>query len=256
MYKKKIKKYLERYTIPPYDQERFIGLIIEAKKKGIHFEKLRMSSKMFFIDQLRFIQKRTWVLKLLIICLALAGMYFERLQAEHTAWRILAVSTPVLCLVNVNELSKICCPGMTELQMTCKNTLSKIFLTRIIVFGFADLLGILLLTVWGGAVCFGEIWQAFLYSIVPYQVMCTGCMVILNKCREESNLLYCAVWGCLLGGILFCFEVTGWGIFTVRTWHIWFWIGIIAVAGFLWQIRDLIKKIGGNQNEINFGTSV
>ena len=39
MYKKKIKKYLERYTIPPYDQERFIGLIIEAKKKGIHFEK-------------------------------------------------------------------------------------------------------------------------------------------------------------------------------------------------------------------------
>ena len=167
MYKKKIKKYLERYTIPPYDQERFIGLIIEAKKKGIHFEKLRMSSKMFFIDQLRFIQKRTWVLKLLIICLALAGMYFERLQAEHTAWRILAVSTPVLCLVNVNELSKICCPGMTELQMTCKNSLSRIFFSRIIVFGFADLLGILLLTVWGGAVCFGEIWQAFLYSIVP-----------------------------------------------------------------------------------------
>lgn len=46
------------------------------------------------------------------------------------------------------------------------------------------------------------------------------------------------------------------GNFTVRTWHIWFWIGTIAVAGFIWQIRDLIKKIGGNQNEINFGTSV
>ena len=47
MYKKKLKKYLEKYTIPPYDQERFTGLIIEAKKKGIHFDKLRMSSKCF-----------------------------------------------------------------------------------------------------------------------------------------------------------------------------------------------------------------
>lgn len=256
MYKRELKKYLEKYTVPPYDQERFTDLLIEAKKTEIHFEKIRMSLEMFFIDQLRFIQKRTWGLKMLIICLAFAGIYFEQISATHTVCRLLAVSTPALCLVNINELCKICCPGMTEIQMTCKNSLSRIFFSRIIVFGFADLLGILLLAMWGGAVCLEEIWQAFLYSIVPYQVMYTGCLVILNRCRGESTLLYCTVWGCFLGGILFCLEVTGWEIFTDRTWYVWFWIGIIAVLVIIWQIKELIKKIGGNQNEISFGTSI
>ena len=79
MYKRELKKYLEKYTVPPYDQERFTDLLIEAKKTEIHFEKIRMSSEMFFIDQLRFIQKLTWGLKMLIICLAFAGIYFEQI---------------------------------------------------------------------------------------------------------------------------------------------------------------------------------
>ena len=34
------------------------------------------------------------------------------------------------------------------------------------------------------------IWQVILYGIVPYIIMCFGCMLILNRSREENIPLY------------------------------------------------------------------
>lgn len=253
---RKLKEYLEEFTVPPYDEKRRrkTEAFLMAEKRRIN--SMRMSAWRFFFDQLRFIRKRTWLFKAAATILFLYFVAVNETEPDSSLLLLGAVGMPLLCLINARELWNLCQPGLLELQMTVRNPLRQVLLVRLTAFGAADLVILLSAAAVFSISDRGEIWQIILYGTVPYFVMCAGCMAILKRWDIENGMFFCGIWAVLLSGVLLCIENTGGEIY--RAQYVWIWMlaEVIAVTGMVRQMADLIKKSGGNVDEINTGTAV
>ena len=86
--------------------------------------------------------------------------------------------------------------------------------------------------------------------------MCFGCMYILNKCHEENILLYSTTWGICLSSSIVILKISGVELFATCYFAIWLVFGVIAVSSVGVEIKQLLKKTGGNLNEISNGTFI
>ena len=240
MFQKRLKKELNKIEVPAYDTHKYKETIAKAKKIKLHPENLRMSSTEFFCDQLRFI-------KIIVSALVLYLLITEQINISSWFWTLIAISGPILCLINAKELCNVFQPGMLEIQITAKNSFSKVLMVRLTIFFMTMALGISMLkqTV---------IWQVILYGIVPYIIMCFGCMLILNRSREENIPLYSGAWGACLSCIITILKISDVKIFQTSYLGIWIGIGLIALLGMMIEMRKLLKRAGGNLNEISYGT--
>ena len=59
----------------------------------------------------------------------------------------------------------------------------------------------------------------------------------------------------MTGGIL-VIQSMGWQIYDADMASVWLIAGSAALAGAVWQTVELIKRMGGNVDEINIGTIV
>lgn len=169
---------------------------------------------------------------------------------------MVSISGPILCLINANEICNIFQPGMLEIQMTAKNSFSKVLMVRLATFGLFDLAFFILMAL--GMSIFKEtmLWQVIIYGIVPYVIMCFGCMLILNRCREENIPLYSGTWGACLCCIIIIAKISDVEIYQTSYFGVWFGIGLIALCGTGIEIHKLLKRAGGNLNEISYGTFI
>ena len=253
---RKLKKRLLEFTVPPYDDKQRKETLLLAEQMKEHRPEAKMSGIWFFFDQLRFIRKRTWLLKIAATTLLLAVVIGPNAGTDSSLLLLGAVCMPLLCLINARELWDLCQPGLLELQMTVRNPLRQVLLIRLTAFGSADLVILFLSAAVFTASDRAEIWQVLLYGTVPYFAMCAGCMVILKKWEQENGLFFCGVWSVLLGGVFLCVENTGGEIYSMQNVWIWAAAEVITIAGMVRQMTDLVKKSGGNVDEINAGTAV
>lgn len=256
MIDKQLKKELEKIDVPAYNIQKFEETILKARAVKLHPEKQRMCNKEFFINQLRFIKKKTWILKLIISILILYLISTEQIDISSWTWTLIAGSGPALCLINANEICNIFQPGMLEIQMTAKNSFGKVLMVRLVTFGLFDL--ILFVCMALGMSIFKEtvIWQVILYGIVPYIIMCFGCMLILNRCREENIPLYSLTWGTCLNCIIIILKISDIAIYQTSYFNTWLGIGVIALGGTIIELYRLFRRAGGNLDEISYGTSI
>ena len=140
MFQKRFKKELNKIEVPAYDTHKYKETIAKAKKITLHPENLRMSSTEFFCDQLRFIKTETWFLKIIVSALVLYLLITEQINISSWFWTLIAISGPILCLINAKELCNVFQPGMLEIQITAKNSFSKVLMVRLTIFGLFDLL--------------------------------------------------------------------------------------------------------------------
>ena len=140
MFQKRLKKELNKIEVPAYDTHKYKETIAKAKKIKLHPENLRMSSTEFFCNQLRFIKTETWILKIIVSALVLYLLITEQINISSWFWTLIAISGPILCLINAKELCNVFQPGMLEIQITAKNSFSKVLMVRLTIFGLFDLL--------------------------------------------------------------------------------------------------------------------
>ena len=253
---RKLKKCLTSFTVPPYDAaKRKETLLLAEQIKGQRPE-TKMSGIRFFFDQLRFIRKKTWLFKIAATAFLLPVVIDPDAGPDSSLLLLGSVCMPILCLINARELWSLCQPGLLELQMTVRNPLRQVLLIRLTAFGAADLVILFLSAAVFRLSDQAEIWQVLLYGTVPYFAMCAGCMAILKKWEQENGLFFCGVWGVLLGGAFLCIENTGGEIYSMQNVWIWAAAEVITIAGMVRQVTDLVKKSGGNVDEINAGTAV
>ncbi len=255
---RKLKKYLEEFTVAPYDEKRRrkTETLLLAEQRKTDSTGIRMSAGRFFFDQLKFIRKRTWLFKAAATILFLHFVTENEMEPDSSLLLLGAVGMPLLCLINARELWNLCQPGLLELQMTVRNPLRQVLLVRLTAFGGADLLVLISAAAVFSVSDSGEIWQIILYGTVPYFMMCGGCMAILKRWDTENGMFFCGAWAALISGVLLGMENTGGEIY--RAQYIWIWAlaEVIAVSGTVRQMGDLIKQSGGNVDEINAGTAV
>lgn len=256
MIDRQLKRELEKINVPAYDVQKLEETISKAKRIELYPERERMTNTEFFFNQLNFIKKRTWLLKSCFSILVLYLLNVKNMNFNSWIWTLIAISGPVLCLINANEICNIFQPGMLEIQMTAKNSFSKVLMIRLMVFGILDLFFFLCAAVVMSIFKETVIWQVIVYGTVPYEIMCFGCMFILNRCREENMLLYSSTWGICLSCIIVTLKISGIEIFTTYYWSLWVAIGCLTISGAGLELRKLLKKAGGNLNEINYGTFI
>lgn len=255
MRQRKLKKELEGYTVPDFDPKGPENTL-EAVKAILHPERERMTRRQFFLDQLRFIRMGTWARKAGIALLMVWSLFLDRARTEDAALTLFSMTAIFLCLSGVWELGGLLRPGLLELQMTARNSLARILLARLVLFGVFDgaVLGGIALA--GAALDSGKSWQLLLYGAAPYLAAAGGCLAILNRVREENAFLGCAAWSCFLCGALYCLTVSGWEPYAESTGPVWLGAGLAGIAATVWKSAELLRKAGGNQNEINIGASV
>ena len=231
---KALKKKLQQLHIPQYDEYKLEKVIVEAKKIDLFSGNQRMTNTEFFLNQLGFISKKVWSLKAFFSISILYLILAKDVYSNNWVFQ----------------------PGMFEIQMATKHSFSKVLMIRLIVFGIFDLLFLICSTIILSLVKETVIWQIILYGIVPYEIMCFGCMYILNKCHEENILLYSTTLGICLSSIIIILKISGVELFATCYFAIWLVFGLIAVSGIGVEIKQLLKKTGGNLNEISNGTFI
>ena len=238
---RKLKQKLDQYAVPDHSEKALEETIYRARELTAWISRTgdgRMTMSQFFFDQCRFVRPHTWLLKAGLALLMAVWLPGSISGSEIWFWTVVSLAGPLLCLINANDLGGFFQPGIIEIQMTAKYSLRHAFLARLTLFGVIDAIVIgavsALMTACGTAAA----WQVLLYSTVPYLLMCTGCMVIFQKVREESTLFL------------------GWQIYDAETASAWLLAGAAAMAVAVWQTAKLIKYMGGNVDEINIGTIV
>lgn len=253
---KDLKRRLSALTVPQYSQKGLRDTIARAKEFPLHPEKQRMTTAQFFRDQVRFIRKEFWCLKVILSTLIFWMTISEGMGEDTWFWTFVSISGPALCLVNANMLCDACQPGMLELHMTARHSLQKVLVFRVLVSGAMDLLiyacGAAALVLWRGV----YLWQVFLYAAVPYSLTCLGCLALLNRRDKEDTLLYCMAWGILIIFVTTLLKSAGYRIFEAENTAVWIALGAAAALGDVKEMRKLIQKTGGNVDEINLGTII
>ena len=253
---RQLKKRLEALEVPAYDVQKMEETIINARHRNGYKKKTRMTNLEFVFDQFRFIRKRTWIAKGFFSLFLLHLLLTNRVDSNSWFWTFIAISGPVLCLMSANEICAIFQPGMLELQMTAKHSFHKVLLIRLMAFGGFDCVlfsGMAVIL----SVCKGiTIWQIIVYGMVPYEIMCLGCIFILNRCREENLLLYCGTWGICFSCMIVLLKISGTAIFETDSLPVWIETGMGALIVISIELCRLWKKTGGNQNEIGYGTVI
>ena len=135
---RKLSKKIREIPIPDYEEDAFLRTLSAAKEADLHPERKRVTKAEFFAGQVHFISKRVWALKLLLTGLLLLGILETELRFDSSAWPLISVTAPILCLVNVNELCHICRPGMREILQTARYSLREQLLVRLLLFGGLD----------------------------------------------------------------------------------------------------------------------
>ncbi len=253
---RELKKVLDKWQAEPYEDRSLEQTLQKASEFCIHHEEMRMDATRFFINQMRFIRPHIWILKigtaiLLALVLPVGGQW-----ANRWLWTLVSLASPLLCLVNVNELWECCCPGMLEFQLTAKHSLRQVVLVRMILFGLIDAVVFIVSAVTMSASGNGAAWQLLLYSLVPYLGMCLGCMAILIRCREDDAMAWCAGWGVMLALFFVMPQSVGVDVYGLDAVSVWLVLGAAALAGTVWQTMEFVKRSGGNVDEINTGTAV
>ncbi|SHJ89121.1 hypothetical protein [Hespellia stercorisuis] len=190
----KIKKALN-FSVPEYDAEALERTMTFSKNIDYGVEKQRMTEVQSILAQIKFIPMKAWAGKFAIACLLNAGILVETQVGNASLWMIISICIPLLCLTGTNEICNIMQPELKSLLLTVRYSMKKIILIRLLIFGVIDLL-ILLLT--AGAAFFADLyagWNDLLYVIMLYNLMCMGCIYIINHIRETNAVFACSVWG-------------------------------------------------------------
>lgn len=231
-----LKKKLSKLSIPPYDEKRYRETIINAKRLRLHSD-IRMSYVEFFLDQIRFIRKQTWFLKMgwLAFMMYLVISHLVELNGEMIS--LLAIGSPILFLINVRDIYSICMPDLVELHLSARNSMEKVLLARLLLFGIIDLFCLAGTAFFASSLNETGIWQIIIYSCVPYNLTCLGCMYIINR-KAEDILLYCVSYSVFLSIIFTILRRHEDIIYAKEGIAFWIAAGILILAGLFREIRN------------------
>ena len=93
---RKLKKRLLEFTVPPYDEKHRKETLLLAEQMKEHRPESKMSGIRFFFDQLWFIRKRTWLLKIAATTLLLAGAIGPNAGTDSPLLLLGSVCMPLL----------------------------------------------------------------------------------------------------------------------------------------------------------------
>lgn len=108
MNNKEIKRSLQKYKVPKYDSS-----ALEKTIKTIHELTLsntykRMNNKDFFISQIGFIRKRTWIMQFIILCTICIFLFSTSADSNsfYNTLSLISIASPLFCADKYRRINK------------------------------------------------------------------------------------------------------------------------------------------------------
>lgn len=240
-----LKRYGDSRKLEP-DEEQIQKTIWNAKEAFLSREAGKtMSRTEFLLTQLGLIQKRWWLLQLLV--LGMLWLFIPTADDILYAYRSMGVAGTLFAVLIIPELWKNRTYQALEVEAAAFYSLRQIYAARMLILGTAD---VLFLTVFCGAASFslqisaGELLVQFLFPMAVTACICFG---ILCSSRYFSQAV--AVGMCLIWSILWWFVLLDEELYQAVTLPIWCGLLCAAALFLAYAVNRSLSRCGRNMFE-------
>lgn len=237
--KKSFKKLRE--DLPSPDQAKKMALIEQSKQLILHVPTKRASLPQFYLQQLRFIRRRTWVIQFLIVLIA-AYVVINAPNIQEVIALASAVS-PLIFLVSYSEWIRSQTHQVYELELTTAFSYKSVMLARI---GLMNMLNMLAITVLIFTVVqTGQlaILQAFFFVCIPFLLTSiVGIWIVRNVQTKHANQAVYA-GGSLFSASLILIITLYPKLFLTISNGIWWSILLVTMGMVVYQYNQLMRQM-------------
>lgn len=211
----------------------------------------RLSKRQLWLQQAKFIKKRTWLGSIGLFFLLIFLCQKDRLFLENRQEiGMISALTPVFVLIASMEVIRSGQYNMEELEMSTRFSLGNVLLIRMNLLGSMNLILFFLLMFFLAAEKKVALWQAGIYLLLPYLI--TGFLTLFAVChlKTRDTSFVCAA---ISTAVTFVFGITAYSRPAIyETAYMGAWL-LTAGIFLLLLIRQIILLIrNGEQYVWNF----
>lgn len=198
----------------------------------------------FVKEQICFINKMVFLWHGVWLMIFLSAMKNKSLAViDGSGVCLLSLAPPILILCTTNEIAKIYCHGLIEIEYTTKYCLSKVILLRLLLISLTTG-GLLIISCIPAKYFLGiHYGKALVYTLTPMLCM-SGCLIKFMERIHGQQLNY-IVFAVYVGATVFIFFGSGifFQIFTEDLFEIWSLVFISALGANVFSAYRLSKKL-------------
>lgn len=194
----------------------------------------------FLGGQLRFINPLAWLIQIALVAgmLALVSMYRE----DSSSLIIVMISAVLSVAIAIPSVFKSFECNVAELEASCRQNATQVVLSRLILFGLADILWLSVAIVLVPPLAGSDPFRVFLYATTPFFASCVLCFHI-------SRITYGrCVKPCIVA--VSCCVLTMWGVNEIfPCWYadlstgVWTCALVAAVILAVYEARRLLEQV-------------
>ncbi|WP_035292920.1 hypothetical protein [Clostridium sp. KNHs214] len=242
---REMREMLNNYYVPNYDKDAPMKVIKFIHENSLSVPKFRMSNKQFILYQIGFIRKRTWIFQTLIlglICLVFYNSGIWR-SVDFRTFSVISILSPLLLIINIDEISRVYNKSMLEIEFSTKNSLKKVLAARMLILGITDCVALIIIMVFQGKLVNVSMLRVIMYTLVPFNLVCTGCIQIMKYFKGKELNYACVTYSVLLMAILFWGKLSDLGIYENKYVSSWILIYAITIVIFVFEVKKMWKRL-------------
>lgn len=222
----KMKVYREQTQVS-LREEKIADIVRMAKEDFYEREQERLLTYWEFLwTQFRLVQKKWWLLQILLLTVVGITLPSVALQGEYFVQRSMGVAGVLFVVLIIPELWKNRSSQCMEIEASSYYSLRQIYAARILLFGIIDTL---LLTIFCGVLhgslkfTFVDLMSEFLFPMAVTACICFGLLCNKHSVSETVSIVLCIVWSAVWWMITISEE-----IYRAVTMPVW--LGLLGIA--------------------------
>ena len=238
MKKSLFKKELKKAFIAPEPRERE-SFLVRLRP--------RTSRRQFYLTQLGYIRKRTWIISFLLMVGALVcGYRLEQaggnMGRNPTLLGCVSAVMPLLALIMSMEVSRSYTYGMDELEISTKYNLNEVLLARMTFLGIEDLALIIISLPFVSHTSRHTLVLTAIYLLVPYLMTSIATLEISYYLKNRNTLFYCMAIALMVSASYILLSGL-WDLYAIKYSVYWVLLFCSLIGFAIYEVKMLGRKM-------------
>ncbi|WP_026477490.1 hypothetical protein [Alkaliphilus transvaalensis] len=237
--KDRFKEVLHQYQVPHGREENISKTILAGQKIMERMTPSKTAFSGLLREQARYISPYLWLTQIIAIIMTIV-LSINLIDPYLEVQRILFILTPILAFFAVPELIKSMIYGMSELEDTCKNSMSKILVARLFIIGSINLVALTIMITFLSIQHQIPFTQVVLYGLVPFNIVNGIHLFMLHFIKIRSSVASISISLCLVALMKMLTDLS---FFIAITETIWIVLFVVTTVFFLIELYYFMRGI-------------
>lgn len=236
--KDNLNKMLSQYHVPAGEESNISMIILLGQKMMNHRVRSKTPFRLLLKNQARYISPYLWGTQIIAIIVTI--LFSTNLAEPHLEiQKVLFSITPILAFFAVPELLKSVIYNMSELENTCKNSVSKILAARLYIIGSINLVAITTIIAFVSIRYRIPFTQTIYYGFVPFNIVNGINLIVLHFAKVRSFTVASGISLCL---VVLMNLITKLSFFVAMSQTVWLVLFIVSIAFLLAELYNFIHS--------------